>query len=196
VLVVLAVVTGLAALLVWQSLFLGRRDYMVLAGLPVQPRHVFTARFAAVAIFAAGLTDAVNILPTLSAPSETAGRWQKSALFWVNLFVPRRQTAIDRHHRQLHRDARNSRADGVGHDRGAGRFLPMFVVYCAGFLGIWWKLRTMRSEGWGETRILYEDSGSPVPDLGIRDISSRMPSSDPPWQPPLPHPAPSCAPPR
>jgi hypothetical protein len=84
-LVVLAAVTGLAALLVWQSLFPSRRDYLALAGLPVRPHEIFGARLAAVALFAAGLTVAINILPTAVAPFEYAGRWQKSASFWVNL---------------------------------------------------------------------------------------------------------------
>ena len=33
------------ALLVWQSLFPGRRDYLALAGLPVRSRQIFLARF-------------------------------------------------------------------------------------------------------------------------------------------------------
>jgi hypothetical protein len=53
-LLVLAAVTGMATLFVWQSLFPSRRDYLALAGLPIRPRQIFGARFAAVCIFAAG----------------------------------------------------------------------------------------------------------------------------------------------
>ena len=63
--VVLAAITGLAALLVWQSLFPGRRDYLALAGLPVRARQIFGGRLAAVAIVAGGLTLALNLPPTV-----------------------------------------------------------------------------------------------------------------------------------
>lgn len=84
-LVVLAAVTGLAALLVWQSLFPARRDYLALAALPIRPRQIFGARLAAVGIFATGLAVAVNLLPTLIAPFEYSGKWQKSSSTWTNL---------------------------------------------------------------------------------------------------------------
>lgn len=84
-LVVLASIAGLAALFVWQSLFPSRRDYLALAGLPVGARQIFGARLAAVGIFALGLTVALNLLPTLIAPFEYSGRWQKNPSPWVNL---------------------------------------------------------------------------------------------------------------
>jgi hypothetical protein len=84
-LLVLAAVTVMATLFVWQSLFPSRRDYLALAGLPIRPSQIFGARFAAVCIFAAGLTVALNLLPTFTAPFEFAGKWQKSQSFWVNL---------------------------------------------------------------------------------------------------------------
>ncbi len=39
-------ITGILALLAWQSLFPSRRDYLALAGLPVRSRQIFLARFA------------------------------------------------------------------------------------------------------------------------------------------------------
>jgi hypothetical protein len=83
-LVALAAVTGLAALLAWQSLFPSLRDFLALAGLPVRPRQIFGARFAAVAIFAAALSTAVALLPSALAPFEFGGRWQESSSYWIN----------------------------------------------------------------------------------------------------------------
>ena len=61
----------------------------------------------------------------------------------------------------------------------AARFLPLFVIFATGFGAGWWKLRSMRREGWGEARLMYEDTPAEVLDLGISEISSRRPSSVP-----------------
>jgi putative ABC transport system permease protein len=72
-------VTGLIALLEWQSLFPGRRDYLAMASLPVRPRHVFAARFTSVLLFSAVIITAMNILPSLIGPIEFGGGWQIDA---------------------------------------------------------------------------------------------------------------------
>jgi hypothetical protein len=72
----LVCVTGLIALLQWQSLFPSRRDYLALASLPVLPRQVFIARFASVAGFSTVVIGAMNLLPSLIAPIEFGGGWQ------------------------------------------------------------------------------------------------------------------------
>lgn len=77
-------VTGLLALIQWQSFFPGRRDYISLAGLPIRSRQIFAARFGTVLLFSAGLVVAMNIVPALIAPLEFGGRWQKNASYWVN----------------------------------------------------------------------------------------------------------------
>jgi putative ABC transport system permease protein len=69
-------VTGLIALLEWQSLFPSGRDYLALASLPVKPRQVFTARFLSVLIFSAAIITAMNLLPSLIAPIEFGGGWR------------------------------------------------------------------------------------------------------------------------
>lgn len=69
-------VTGLIALLEWQSLFPSARDYLALASLPVRSRQIFVARFTAVLVFSAGLIAAVNLLPSLMAPVEFGGGWR------------------------------------------------------------------------------------------------------------------------
>ncbi len=66
----ISAVTGVLALLAWQSLFPSRRDYLALAGLPVRPRQVFEARFASVLIMAVVLAVAMSLLPSLVAPHQ------------------------------------------------------------------------------------------------------------------------------
>src|SRR5438132_561085 len=78
-------VTGLLALIQWQSFFPGRRDYLSLAGLPIRPRQIFAARFATVLIFCTALVVVMNVLPSLIAPHEFGGRWQKNPSLLVNV---------------------------------------------------------------------------------------------------------------
>jgi putative ABC transport system permease protein len=75
-------VTGLIALLEWQSLFPSGRDYLALASLPVRSRQIFTARLASVLIFSAAIVIAVNLLPSLIAPAEFGGGWRFDASYW------------------------------------------------------------------------------------------------------------------
>ena len=65
-------VTGLIAVMEWQALFPGRRDYLALASFPVRPRQIFMARFASV-LLSAVVIAAINILPSLIAPMEFGG---------------------------------------------------------------------------------------------------------------------------
>jgi hypothetical protein len=80
----LAGVTGLVALLAWQSLFPSLRDYLTLAGLPIRSRQIFGARFASVTIFAAAIAAALTLLPATVAPFEFGGRWQENPSYWTN----------------------------------------------------------------------------------------------------------------
>jgi putative ABC transport system permease protein len=66
-------VTGLLALIQWQSFFPGRRDYISLAGLPIRSRQIFAARFSTVMLFSAALVAVMNFLPALIAPVEFGG---------------------------------------------------------------------------------------------------------------------------
>jgi len=75
-------VTGLMALLEWQSLFPSGRDYLALASLPVRSRQVFIARFVSVLLFSAVLIAAMNLLPSLIAPMEFGGAWRMDSSFW------------------------------------------------------------------------------------------------------------------
>src|ERR1039457_6212853 len=74
-------VTGLIALLEWQSLFPSGRDYLALASLPVRSRQIFTARFTSVLLFSAGVVAAMNFLPSLIAPMEFGGAWRLDSSF-------------------------------------------------------------------------------------------------------------------
>jgi len=75
-------VTGLIALLEWQSLFPSGRDYLALASLPVRSRQIFVARFASVLAFSAGIIAAMNVLPSLLAPIEFGGGWRLDSGYW------------------------------------------------------------------------------------------------------------------
>ena len=74
-------VTGLIALLEWQSLFPSGRDYLALAGMPVRSRQIFLARFVSVLLFSTIVVGAVNLLPSLIAPMEFGGGWRLDASF-------------------------------------------------------------------------------------------------------------------
>ena len=50
-------------------------------------------------------------------------------------------------------------------------FAPLFPFYFVDFAAIWIWLRLRRREGWGEARLIYEDSPAEVTDLGIKDLS-------------------------
>ncbi|HWB97889.1 MAG TPA: ABC transporter permease, partial [Bryobacteraceae bacterium] len=76
-------VTGLIALLEWQSLFPSSRDYLALASLPVRSCHVFTARFTSVLLFSTAMIAALNLLPSLIAPMEFGGGWRLDCSYWL-----------------------------------------------------------------------------------------------------------------
>ena len=63
-------ITGVLALLAWQSLFPSRRDYLALAGMPVRGRQVFVARFVSVLLLATVITGTMSILPSVMAPHQ------------------------------------------------------------------------------------------------------------------------------
>ncbi|MBI4873225.1 MAG: ABC transporter permease [Acidobacteria bacterium] len=56
--------TGVLALLAWQSLFPSRRDYLALAGLPVRSRQVFVARFVSVLLVSLAIAFAMIPFPS------------------------------------------------------------------------------------------------------------------------------------
>lgn len=68
-------ITGLVALLSWQSLLPGRRDFLLLAGLPVRNIQIFLARFLSVAMFALCLVTALNLLPAFMTPHQFTAHW-------------------------------------------------------------------------------------------------------------------------
>jgi hypothetical protein len=74
-------VTGLIALLEWQSLFPSRRDYLALASLPVGSRQIFVARFVSVLLFSGLVIGTMNLLPSLIAPWEFGGGWRIDSSF-------------------------------------------------------------------------------------------------------------------
>jgi len=86
-------IAGLLAMLQWQMLLPSRRDYMALASLPIRPRQIFLARFAAFLVFATGVVAALNVPLGLMAPSRGAA----SALACIfALFRARWQTCCPR----------------------------------------------------------------------------------------------------
>jgi hypothetical protein len=77
-------ITGVIALLQWESLFPGRRDCLALASLPIRPGEMFAAKFTAVACFSVALVLALNLLPSLVMPAQFSSQWQQGAPYWVN----------------------------------------------------------------------------------------------------------------
>jgi hypothetical protein len=83
-LMLLMSITGLLALMQWNSLYPSGRDYLALAGLPVRSRQIFGARFACVALLSIALVGTLN-LSTVAVPLQFAGRWQKNPSLGANL---------------------------------------------------------------------------------------------------------------
>src|SRR5262249_26087037 len=65
-------ITGILALLAWQSLFPSRRDYQALAGLPVTSRQIFIAHFTCV-LFMEGAITLVMISSMMAKSAPAAG---------------------------------------------------------------------------------------------------------------------------
>lgn len=82
---VLFCVTGLVALLQWQSMFPSGRDYLALAAKPIRSRQIFLARFLSILMFSTGLIVAMNLLPCLIAPMEFTARGQQDASFLFHM---------------------------------------------------------------------------------------------------------------
>lgn len=67
------VVTGIAALWRWDSIFLDRRDYTNLVPLPISLTTIFAANFCAILAFAAFLTVVVNAASSILFPIAVVG---------------------------------------------------------------------------------------------------------------------------
>lgn len=81
----LMALSGLVALLQWQSLFPSKRDFLAFAGLPIRGRQIFIARFCAVLVFISVLVMVTNFLPSFVVPVQMMGRWEKNPSLAANI---------------------------------------------------------------------------------------------------------------
>ena len=86
-LTLLMAISGLVALLQWQSLFPSKRDFFALAALPIRSRQIFAARFAAVIIFVTAVVLLITFPLTLIIPVQMMGRWAKNLSLVANTFA-------------------------------------------------------------------------------------------------------------
>jgi predicted permease len=77
-------ITGILALLAWQSLLPSRRDYLALAGLPVRSRQIFFARFVCVVLLAGAISFVVSFGPSLAGAHPAA---RMAATFLGCIFI-------------------------------------------------------------------------------------------------------------
>jgi predicted permease len=84
ILTLLMALSGLVALLQWQSLFPGRRDYFAFAALPIRSRQIFFSRFAAVFCFLSGVVF-TTLFASMVIPAQMTGRWQKNPSAVMNM---------------------------------------------------------------------------------------------------------------
>ncbi len=68
-------IIGLFTTIQWPALFPGLRDYLALAALPIRPRQMFTAKFAALAGLVGLFTIAITAPPSLLLPMVMAGKY-------------------------------------------------------------------------------------------------------------------------
>lgn len=66
-------ISGLAAVFKWDSLLPERKDYMILAPLPVSPIAIFGAKFVSLTLFVIVFATAVNIAGTIFFPAVVLG---------------------------------------------------------------------------------------------------------------------------
>lgn len=69
-------VAGFATVSLWQSLFPGRADYLVLRPLPLRLRDIFVARFAATFLVMIVLMVDANLVLTMGFPPLSSGKWE------------------------------------------------------------------------------------------------------------------------
>jgi hypothetical protein len=55
--------------------------------------------------------------------------------------------------------------------RAASEFIEIFPLYVVFFTGIWLWRRRARLDGWGESRLLYDDAPEGILDLGIKELT-------------------------
>jgi hypothetical protein len=67
------VISGLATVFKWDSLFPDRKDYMIMAPLPISPVAIFASKFAALVLFVVLFATAVNIAGTIFFPAVVLG---------------------------------------------------------------------------------------------------------------------------
>jgi len=67
---------GVVTAIKWQALFPGMRDYQVLGTLPLSPRQIFRAKFLALLLVSTAAVIVLNLLPGLTFPLISAGRWR------------------------------------------------------------------------------------------------------------------------
>ena len=67
------VISGLATMFKWDSLFPDRRDFMILSPLPLRPFEIFTSKLAALAVFVLMFASAVNIAGAVFMPPAVLG---------------------------------------------------------------------------------------------------------------------------
>ena len=71
-------VTALLTILQWQSLFPSLRDCLALAGLPVRPREIFLAKFAALMVVFTAFVTSMTGMPAILFTYLVTGRWQEN----------------------------------------------------------------------------------------------------------------------
>jgi hypothetical protein len=52
-------------------------------------------------------------------------------------------------------------------------YAPIFPLSGTLFGAAWWKARSLRREGWGEARLMWEDTSTGMTDLGVHEMSYR-----------------------
>ena len=72
-------ISGLATVFKWDSLHPDRKDYMILASLPVSPVSIFAAKFCALGLFVMIFATAVNIAGTILFPAVVLGNTGNTA---------------------------------------------------------------------------------------------------------------------
>jgi hypothetical protein len=87
-------ITGVLAVLAWNSLFPSRGDYLALASLPIKPQQIFGARFCSVALMATVVAIALAVWPSVVSRHNYGTQGDSYSVLFADIFARALSTSL------------------------------------------------------------------------------------------------------